>query len=78
MITEDTVTDGTIKDGAVTLIDPIRYCAVTNDGAAKVFATFGGVSNGLGPELNGPLSRHREGVPEPLGSQEARDIDVAT
>ena len=46
------VTDGpsprsTIADGAITLIDPVRFGAVVNDGAAKVFATFGGVTKGL-------------------------------
>ena len=46
-VTDGDVTDGAITDGAITLIDPVRFGPVVNDGAAKVFATFGGVTKGL-------------------------------
>jgi hypothetical protein len=36
-----------VVDGGITLIDPIRPGYVVNDGPAKVFATFGGVTKGL-------------------------------
>jgi len=46
-VTDGAITDGAIADGAVTLIDPVRFGEVVNDGAATVFATFGGVTKGL-------------------------------